>query len=200
MITGFRLAKGGAQAYFDMVPDLACFGKAMGNGMPISALAGRADVMAEMDHIFFSGTFGGEALSLAASIAVMDKIERLPVIETLWSNGAALRQGVGTLVHKHALDGVVVMKGLDPWVILDFLPQPTASREAMKTLFITQMVRQGVLIMASHNVSYAHNAADIAQVLAAYDHVLGYLSKELRAGTVEANLPCPVVYPAFSVR
>ena len=200
VITGFRLAKGGAQAYFDMVPDLACFGKAMGNGMPISALAGRADVMAEMDHIFFSGTFGGEALSLAASIAVMDKIERLPVIETLWSNGAALRQGVGTLVHKHALDGVVVMKGLDPWVILDFLPQPTASREAMKTLFITQMVRQGVLIMASHNVSYAHNAADIAQVLAAYDHVLGYLSKELRAGTVEANLPCPVVYPAFSVR
>lgn len=200
VITGFRLAKGGAQEYFKVAPDLACFGKAMGNGMPISAVVGRADVMREMEQIFFSGTFGGEALSLAASIAVMDKIQRMPVIETLWKNGAAIRQGVAALVHKHALEGVVVQKGLDPWVILDFLPQPTASREAMKTLFITQMVRQGVLVMASHNVSYAHNAADIALVLQAYDQTLGHLARELSRGTVEANLPCPVIYPAFSVR
>ncbi|MBY0406173.1 MAG: aminotransferase class III-fold pyridoxal phosphate-dependent enzyme, partial [Rickettsiales bacterium] len=139
VITGFRLAKGGAQEYFGVTPDLASFGKAMGNGMPISALAGRADVMAEMEQVFFSGTFGGEALSLAACIAVLDKIQREPVIETLWANGRALREGVAALVHKHALEPVVVMKGLDPWILLDFLPQPPASREAMKTFFVTQM-------------------------------------------------------------
>ncbi len=200
VITGFRLAKGGAQAYFNVTPDLACFGKAMGNGMPISALAGRADVMHEMDQIFFSGTFGGEALSLAASIAVLDKINRMPVIETLWRNGAAIRIGVEQLVRKHALDGVMVMKGLDPWVILDFLPQPTASREAMKTMFMTQMVAQGVLVVGSHNVNYAHNAADIAQVLQAYDLVLKKMSAALMRGTLEQDLPCPVIYPAFSVR
>lgn len=200
VITGFRMARGGAQEYFNVVPDLACFGKAMGNGMPISCVAGRADVMNEVDHIFFSGTFGGEALSLAASIAVLDKMQRLPVIETLWSNGAALRKGVAALVHKHALEPVVVMKGLDPWVILDFLPQPKASREAMKTLFMTQMALQGVLVMGSHNVSYAHNAADIALVLRAYDVVLGHISGELMRGTLEENLACPVVYPAFMVR
>lgn len=200
VITGFRLAAGGAQEYFNVVPDLACFGKAMGNGMPISAIAGRADVMQEMDHIFFSGTFGGEALSLAAAIAVLDKIRRAPVIETLWKNGAALRRGVAALVHRHALEPVLVMKGLDPWVLLDFLPQPAASREAMKTLFITQMARHGVLVLSAHNVCYAHDAADIAQVLKAYDAVLEHLSRELRAGTVETGLPCPVVYPAFTVR
>ncbi len=200
VITGFRLAKGGAQEYFNVVPDLACFGKAMGNGMPISAIAGRADVMNEVDNIFFSGTFGGEALSLAACIAVLDKISRAPVIETLWTNGAKLRVGLLDLIHKHALEPVVVLKGLDPWVLLDFLPQPGASREAMKTLFVTQMARHGVLVMGSHNVCYAHNDADIAHVLRAYDEVLKLISAQLRRGTLEQDLPCPVVYPAFSVR
>jgi glutamate-1-semialdehyde 2,1-aminomutase/spore coat polysaccharide biosynthesis protein SpsF len=200
VITGFRMAKGGAQEYFGVTPDLACFGKAMGNGMPISAVAGRSDVMSEMDQIFFSGTFGGEALSLAASIAVLDKIVREPVIETLWRNGAALRTGVQALVHKHGLEMVLILKGLDPWVILDFLPQPGASREAIKTLFLTRMAQNGVLVMGSHNVNYAHNACDIAQVLHAYDEVLGHISNELMRGTLEQNLACPVVYPAFSVR
>src|SRR5690606_16635796 len=69
IITGFRLHLGGAQAQFGVTPDLACFGKAMANGMPISALVGRAEVMRSVEDVFFSGTFGGEALSLAAAQA-----------------------------------------------------------------------------------------------------------------------------------
>jgi glutamate-1-semialdehyde 2,1-aminomutase len=200
VITGFRLAPGGAQEYFGVTPDLASFGKAMGNGMPISAIAGRADVMEEMNHIFFSGTFGGEALSLAAAIAVIDKIQREPVIETLWKTGEALRAGVEALIAEHALEQVVALKGLAPWVLLDFLPQPQASREAIKTLFVTQMARYGVLILGSHNVCYAHNAADTAQVLYAYDGMLKHLAAELARGDLESRLPCPPLYPAFSVR
>lgn len=200
VITGFRLHAGGAQSYFGVTPDLACFGKAMGNGMPISALAGRADVMAEMDNIFFSGTFGGEALSLAAAIAVLDKIRREPVIATLWQAGEALKAGVAQKLAKHQLEQVVVMKGLAPWILLDFLPQPTASREAIKTLFVTEMVKRGVLIVGSHNVCYAHSQADIAQVLAAYDGALAHIAGELAGGTLEANLPFAPVYPPFTVR
>ncbi|NBO17915.1 MAG: aminotransferase class III-fold pyridoxal phosphate-dependent enzyme [Proteobacteria bacterium] len=200
VITGFRLHKGGAQGYFGVTPDLGCFGKAMGNGMPISALAGRADVMAEMDHIFFSGTFGGEALSLAAAIAVLDKIQREPVIETLWQTGDALRGGVMQLLKKYGMEQVVVMKGMAPWVLLDFLPQPTASREAIKTLFVTQMAKRGVLILGSHNVCYAHSKADVAQVLAAYDGTLAHIAAELASGGLEAHLPFAPIYPAFTVR
>ena len=76
IITGFRWSIGGAQARYGVTPDLACFGKAMGNGMPISAVVGRADIMRLMEDIFYSGTFGGETLSLAAAIATIDKIER----------------------------------------------------------------------------------------------------------------------------
>ena len=73
VITGFRLANGGAQEYYGVVPDLACLGKAMGNGMPISAVVGRSEVMMKCEEVFFSGTFGGETLSLAACAAVLNE-------------------------------------------------------------------------------------------------------------------------------
>ena len=66
-ITGFRYALGGAQEKFGVTPDLATFGKALANGFPLSAVAGRKDIMMEMEHVFFSFTMGGETLSLAAA-------------------------------------------------------------------------------------------------------------------------------------
>ncbi|MBP0533153.1 aminotransferase class III-fold pyridoxal phosphate-dependent enzyme, partial [Mycobacterium tuberculosis] len=78
-ITGFRYANGGAQQLFGVTPDLATFGKGLANGYPVSAVAGRADVMQLMEEIFFSFTFGGETLSLAAALATMRKLERDPV-------------------------------------------------------------------------------------------------------------------------
>ena len=79
VITGFRYALGGVQSLIGVTPDLACFGKAMANGMPLSAVVGRAEVMRGMEEIFFSTTFGGETLSLAAAIAVVDKMRCQPV-------------------------------------------------------------------------------------------------------------------------
>ena len=87
IITGFRWSIGGAQARYGVTPDLACFGKAMGNGMPISAVVGRADIMRLMEDIFYSGTFGGETLSLAAAIATIDKIDREAVTRPSVGNG-----------------------------------------------------------------------------------------------------------------
>ena len=69
VITGFRFDLGGAQNLFKVTPDLTCLGKAMGNGMPISALLGRQEIMKKFEDVFFSSTFGGETLSLAAAIA-----------------------------------------------------------------------------------------------------------------------------------
>ena len=62
VVTGFRMHLGGAQALYGVIPDLGCFGKAMGNGYPIAAVVGRRDVMKVMDDIFFSFTFGGDVL------------------------------------------------------------------------------------------------------------------------------------------
>src|SRR6516164_1362670 len=66
IVTGFRLHLGGAQAHFGVKPDIACFGKAMANGFPLAAVVGDRDIMLTFDEVFFSGTFGGDASSLAA--------------------------------------------------------------------------------------------------------------------------------------
>lgn len=91
IITGFRVHLGGAQSYYGVKPHLACFGKAMANGMPISALVGREDIMQSMERIFYSGTFAGECLSIAAAIACIKKIKSEFVIERLKAVGRKLK-------------------------------------------------------------------------------------------------------------
>ena len=200
IITGFRYALGGAQDLFGVTPDLAAFGKAMGNGMPISAVVGRTDVMDEMEQVFYSGTFGGETLSLAASIAVIDKMRRAPVIETLWRTGADLANGASALIARHGLSDVIGLNGKDCWKVLAFADHAKARKKATKTLFLREMHTRGVLIAGSHNVCYAHDATDIARVLAAYDAVLAIIAAELDTGELEQRLGMPVNEPIFSVR
>lgn len=200
VITGFRYALGGAQSLFGVTPDLASFGKAMGNGMPISAVVGRADLMREMEEIFFSGTFGGEALSLAASIAVIDKMRREPVIDTLWRTGTALAEGTRDLIARHGLQKVFGLVGKAPWMILTVQDQPTARKEAIKTLLMTELLARGVLLLGSHNVCYAHNGEDAAQIFAGYDGALARVAEELATGQLEARLGRPAIEPVFRVR
>ncbi|OAN51393.1 aminotransferase class III [Magnetospirillum moscoviense] len=200
VITGFRYALGGAQALFGVTPDLASFGKAMGNGMPISAVVGRADILHEMENIFFSGTFGGETLSLAASIAVIDKMKSQPVIERLWQMGEVLATETEALAAKHGLSDVVSMVGKAPWKIFAFKPHPQARVEAMKTLFSYHVMQNGVLLLASHNLCYAHTEDDLGVVLRAYDTAFGRVAEELATGKLEERLPCKAVEPIFKVR
>jgi glutamate-1-semialdehyde 2,1-aminomutase len=200
IITGFRWSLGGAQARYGVVPDVACFGKAMGNGMPISAVMGRADIMRLMEDIFYSGTFGGEALSLAAAIATIDKIERERVIERLWHIGGELRQRASDKIAAVGLAGTIGFAGVAPWSILTYKDHPGGSKEAIKTLFLREMIGAGVLVNASHNMCFAHTAGDVEQVLSAYDHALEILRDALARGDLERRLGNQVIRPIFSVR
>jgi glutamate-1-semialdehyde 2,1-aminomutase len=201
IITGFRVALGGAQARYGVTPDLSAFGKSMGNGMPISAVVGRADLMGEMEHIFFSSTFGGEALSLAAALATVKKLCDRNVIDDLWNKGASLADGLRRLIVRHGLAHVIAVEGVPSWTLLSFRDASNASsKEAVKTLLMIEMLRRGVLSAASHNICYAHDADDMKQVLDAYDHALASVAEAIRAGDVEARLGCPVIRPVFAVR
>ena len=200
MITGFRWSIGGAQAYYGVVPDLACFGKAMGNGMPISAVVGRADIMRLMEDIFYSGTFAGEALSLAAAIATIDKIERDKVTDRLWQVGGDLKRRASEKIAAAELDAVIAFTGTAPWTILTYKDHPNGAKEAIKTLFLREMIAAGVLINASHNVCFAHKATDVERVLAAYDHALAILRDALDRGDIDTRLGNQVIKPIFAVR
>ena len=200
IVTGFRWSIGGAQAYYGVVPDLACFGKAMGNGMPISAVVGRAQVMRIMEDIFYSGTFGGEALSLAAAIATIDKIEREKVTDRLWQVGGELKRRASEKIAAAGLNAVIELVGTGTWAILAYKDDPRGSKEAIKTFFLREMIAAGVLINASHNVCFAHTDADVERVLAAYDHALAALREALDRGDISRRLGNQVIKPIFSVR
>lgn len=200
VITGFRFSLGGAQELFGVTPDLAAFGKAMGNGMPISAVVGRADIMHEMEEVFYSGTFGGEALSLAAAIAVIDKMRREPVIDTLWATGSRLIDGVKQQICKHGLNDMIKIKGKPPWSILNFLDYRDAEAHAIKTFYVLEMLKNGVLTQGTHNICYSHTENDHADILSAYNMVFSSLSEELDKGRLAERLPVPIIRPVFNIR
>jgi glutamate-1-semialdehyde 2,1-aminomutase len=200
IITGFRFHLGGAQTLFGVTPDLACFGKSMANGMPISAITGSEKLMRQFDDIFVSGTFGGEALSLAASIATIEKMQREPVLDSLWRSGALLAEQVSRLIRENGLEDWMVMKGFDPWRLLTIKDHPAASAMAIKTMYIYEMARDGILTIGSHNVSYALRDSDIVQIVRAYARVLPLISERLKRGTLVEQLEVPSLQPVFRVR
>jgi glutamate-1-semialdehyde aminotransferase len=180
IITGFRLAMGGASERYGVVPDLACFGKALGNGMPISALAGPAEHMDTLKDVFFSGTHGGETLSLAAARAVLDVLRREPVHDHLWRLGERLQAGVGALIVQHGVGEWVVCSGAAPWTLV-LVKEPHEDPRGLpaKTLLQQELLKRGILYNGSHFVSYAHTEADVDETLAAYDEAFAIMAQAL---------------------
>jgi glutamate-1-semialdehyde 2,1-aminomutase len=199
-ITGFRFANGGAQQHFGVTPDLATFGKGLANGYPLSAIAGRADLMKLMEEIFFSFTFGGETLSLAASLASMSKLQREPVVDTLYRQGSKVLDGVRDRILKHEAGEFMAICGNPTWSFLMLKDVAGYTQWQLKTLFMQEMLARGILAFGTHNISYAHSDSDIAALLAAYDEVIPLLVKGVRGNCLESMLRCEPLEPLFKVR
>ncbi len=200
VITGFRYANGGAQEYFGVTPDLACFGKGVANGYPVSALAGRADIMKLLEEIFFSFTFGGETLSLAASLATLTKLKREPVVATMRQRGERLLAGVEGLLRRHGMDGMLAASGHPAWSFLNFRDAGGYSLYEIKTLFLQEVFARGVLTLGTHNISYAHSDADIDRLIAVYDEVFPLLKAAVTERRLAQLLRCKPLEPLFKLR
>lgn len=199
-VTGFRYAKGGAQELFGVTPDLATFGKGLANGFPVSAVVGKTDLMREMEEVFFSFTFGGETLSLAAALATLEKLEREPVIETLWTRGRRITEGCRSLIEKHGLSISLAVGGKDCWSFLLFRDAGDCTQWDLKTLFLQEIFSRGILALGGHNMCYAHSDADVDRLLVVYDEVFGLLGTALRKGSVQGLLRTDPLVPLFKIR
>ena len=199
-ITGFRFANGGAQELFGVTPDLTCLGKGIANGYPLSAVAGRADLMKYMEEVFFSFTMGGETLSLAAACAVMDKLELEPVAATLAERGQQLLDGAQPLIDQHGLGEILSLSGHPSWSFLSFADGRGATSFEIKTLFMQEVFARGFLAYGTHNMTYAHSSADVQALLGAYDEVFGVIAGALDGKGVRASLKCEPLVPLFKVR
>jgi glutamate-1-semialdehyde aminotransferase len=191
VITGFRLAPGGARERYSATPDISCYGKALGNGMPISAVAGSWELMRVFEDIFFSGTHGGEALSLAAARAVLDAIEDGTVLAGIHATGRELLDGMSARVRSHGLSArisvsgepertVVTCRGDDHLVVKSWLQQSLANN--------------GILFNGSMFISAAHSADDIGRTLDAFDGALDALVTHADVSTLLEGPPVQAVF------
>ncbi|MBN2689847.1 MAG: aminotransferase class III-fold pyridoxal phosphate-dependent enzyme [Gammaproteobacteria bacterium] len=200
MITGFRFALGGAQEYFNVVPDIATFGKGMANGYPLSAIAGKEKYMRLLEDIFFSFTFGGETLSLAASIAVLDKLQRENVLTKIAESGSLICDEINKLINKHELQKAIKTSGHPSWSFLLFQDVNGYSSNELKTLWMQEALKHGILTFGTHNVSYAHTKEDINYMIQVYDKIFGLLKQVVADKTLHEHLNCAVLQPLFRVR
>lgn len=191
IITGFRWHLGGAQSYYGVTPDLACFGKAMGNGMPISAIVGRRDIMSRMqppENIFYSGTMFGETLSIAAAIATIRKLEREDVISHLWRTGSQLNGYVSTGLSVYDLKDCIQLSGPEVRQVLTFKDGRGATANQIRTLFMQEMIQNGVLIINSHNLSWSIKDPEMKRICKAYVDTFKKMDAVLTEGSIAQTI------------
>jgi len=191
VITGFRLAPGGARERYGVTPDISCYGKALGNGMPISAVAGTWKVMKVFDDIFFSGTHGGETLSLAAARAVLDTLADGTVLAEIEQRGRSMLDGIRQRIDQHGIGdrvtvggephrSVVGLAGDDQLVVKSYVQQVLAEHRA--------------LFNGSMFICYRHSDDDVARTLDAFDAAFATIAA---GDDVGALLNGPPVQPVF---
>src|ERR1700744_2838016 len=152
MWTGFRIAIGGAQEYFNVKPDLAVYSKACANGMPIALLTGRADVMELFNSEVFSyTTFGGEAGSLAVGRVTINALRDKEVPKYLDEKGGLLKDGYNQLAIETGMDKYTRCVGFNCRTMVTFTPE-AGNGLAVKTLMQQEMIKPGILWAGFHNM------------------------------------------------
>lgn len=199
-ITGFRFAKGGAQELFGVTPDLSTFGKGMANGFPLSAVVGRRDVMIEMEEIFFSGTFGGELLSLAAAKSVLERQANGGICEELHKLGAQLAERVVLAASENDLQNIVTLSGHPSWKFINWTATANYTIDALKTYFMQQAFQRGLLVLSTHNITTAFTESVIDKTSSIYYEVFEDMNDAIKNESLTQKLKVKPLKPLFRVR
>jgi glutamate-1-semialdehyde 2,1-aminomutase len=202
MITGFRWHNGGAQARYGIRPDLSTFGKALGNGFSVSALAGKREIMelGGADHkrervFLMSTTHGAETHGLAAAIATLQVYRTEPVVETLWKRGERLATGLKKAAAAAGVVGEVPILGPPCCLVFGSRDAAGEPSQPFRTLLMQEIIRRGILA-TSLVVNYSHSEADIDATIEAFAESFVIYRRALDEG-IEKYLVGRPVKPAI---
>jgi glutamate-1-semialdehyde aminotransferase len=196
MWTGFRMALGGAQEYFKIKADLATFSKAVANGMPISILTGKKEIMQVLnDDVFFFTTFGGEALSLAAAKATINEMKHKEVIQHLNSMGALLKDSYNMIANVLGMDYTQAI-GYNFRSMVTF-DEIAGNPLELKSYVQQELIKRGILWSGTHNICYSHSIKDIEYTMEVYKEVLSLLKKAVENDTVFQQIKGIPIQPTF---
>ncbi|MBI5807255.1 MAG: aminotransferase class III-fold pyridoxal phosphate-dependent enzyme [Ignavibacteriales bacterium] len=196
MWTGFRMALGGAQEYFGIVPDLATYSKAIANGMPISVLTGKKEIMQLADEdIFFYTTFGGEALSLAATKATIQELKEKDVPKFLVQQGKKLKDGYNEIVKKLKIESTKAIGYY--WRSMATFDEKFGDPLIQKSIMQQEMIKRGVLWQGFFNMSFSHSDEDVNYTLQALEESLFVLKNAIEKNNLKETLKGEPVVPVF---
>lgn len=187
VITGFRVAYGGAQSLYGVTPDMTCLGKIIGGGMPVGAYGGKKEIMenvAPLGGVYQAGTLSGNPLAVSAGIAMLKALSEPNVYDQLEARAAALAEGLQAATNRHGIDawhsrvGSMLMFYFTNETVTDYDGVQTADTERYAPYF-WNLLEKGVYVAPSQFetgfVSLAHSEADIDQTIRAADEVLSKL-------------------------
>ncbi|MEJ2650186.1 MAG: hypothetical protein P8016_17470, partial [Sedimentisphaerales bacterium] len=176
------------------------FGKGIANGSPVAALLGKRHLMELFgEDVFFSFTFGGETLGLAACKATIETVLAKQVIEYLWRIGTSLKDGFQERINHFGLAEVVIPKGYPVRTVLQFYsPKDKGTIDFnIKSLFQQEVIKRGILLAEYHALSFSHSTDDIAYILDAYEESLRILQEAIETDSVSARLEGKAVSPVL---
>ena len=170
VVTGFRFDLGGGQKYFDVKGDFVCFGKGMGNGLPISAISGPAEFMKIFDKLWVSTTNGSDTLSLAGTMATINEMKDHNTISHCWNVGSRLFEGWNKTSEKYGLNAK--MHGYPIRMTMKCFDSNNEESLPMKSLILQELVKKGIFMSPAVSfISYSHSNDDVDSTISKFDEV-----------------------------
>lgn len=187
VLTGFRLANGGAQELLGIEADMTAFGKAIGNGMPLGAITGKEEYMKKFDDIFFSTTYGGETLSLAAGMAVVDEFLQKDVVKHCWNVGQKIKDGLNKIATDFELD--IEWRGLPVRGAITFSETGGYSKKLIHSIFLQECIKQGIMFGPGETlISFSHSTKEIRQTLEVCEKALEKIRGGIKNNSIKELL------------
>ena len=190
--SGFRLCPSGAHLVFDVIPDIAVFGKAIGNGFPMSAIIGKSQVMEAAQETFISSTFWSEKIGLVSALTTINEMIHKCVCKHLKKTGSKIQNGWKKLAKKNNLN--IHVYGIEPLSKFSFEHKDPL---VLKTLFTQKMLEMGFLATTAFYVSYAHTNSYVEKYLDAVDETFHFLSNIINETNLEKYLLGSVCHSDF---
>ncbi len=193
VMTGFRVARGGAQEHYSVVPDLTCLGKVIGGGMPVGAFGGKAEIMRQIaptGPIYQAGTLSGNPVAMAAGLAALTQIKAKGLYEQLSDTTAQIAEGIKAIANKYGVPMTVNYAGSMFGIFFTDIERVTNYQQAINcdtetfNRFYHGMLKRGVYMApASYEagfVSAAHSPEIVEKTLLVADEVFAELTGQTK--------------------
>lgn len=198
VVSGFRYALGGASELYGVTPDLAAFGKGMGNGYAISAVAGKKELLQQIEQgVFVSTTFGGDSVPMAAALATISILEQPGFYEHINKIGKIQIDGVAKLIEKYSLQDVLSVSGLPAHGGVNFEGHGKLSYLDIQSVYSQTMIENGILVFAIWNLSGSITEKEAQLYLDATDKAFALIRKAVDADSLDGILRGGKVDPVF---